>query len=78
MSGTPSFIYYTQTMQPWRHYLLAIIFYNSTDAARTTKLVALYILTNTDVSLTTSPRRVDDEAPASTIGPDAGRRVGVG
>ena len=35
-------------MQPWRHYLLAIIFYNdSMDTVGAAKLAALYILANT-------------------------------
>ena len=49
-------------MQPWMHYLLAIIFYNnSMDATGAAKPAALYILANTDVQLTSPPRRVDPQ-----------------
>ena len=61
-SGTPIIylLYTNHGMQPWRCYLLAIIFYNnSTDTAGTAKLAALYLLANTDVPLITSPRQVD-------------------
>ena len=63
-------------MQPWKRYLLAIIFYNnSMDAAGTAKIAALYRLANRDVLLTISLRRVDPwwgSSLATTIGPEAG------